>query len=321
MASTPGRSAARAAAIAFAAIAAAASCQGYQPIPPKQRESNLLPDGGREPADGSVIDSGDAGIDAGPGVTPECDPTTTLYVYVVAADNTLYRFFPPMLTFEAVGVLDCPDPGNEPYSMAVDRFGTAWVEYGDGNLFKVSTKTAACTATDYRPPAPGRPFVNFGMGFSSNAVNSSNETLWLNDSGATGRGGEGLAWLDTDTFELHYVGNYRGLTNAINLAELTGTGDALLYGGFDGNPFELAAIDKTNAQILSEAPMQAISQGPMMAINFAFAFWGGSFWLFEGPDSNTGVYLYNPVARTTTMVTQVSFVIVGAGVSTCAPRK
>jgi hypothetical protein len=287
----------------------------------KERPLDTFPDGGVEAGDAGSSGGPDSGVDAGPAVMPECDPTTTLYVYVVAADNTLYRFFPPMLSFEAVGTLDCPDSRSQPYSMAVDRFGTAWVEYGDGNLFHVSTKTAACTATPYQPPPPGGPFLNFGMGFSTNAVNSSNETLWVNDSGSGNRGGEGLGWIDTETYQLHYVGNYRGLTNAINLAELTGTGDALLYGGFAGDPFELAEIDKTNAQILSEAPMQAVTQTGNSALNFAFAFWGGAFWLFEGPDSYSGVYLYNPTARTTTMVTQVPYVIVGAGVSTCAPRK
>ena len=59
--------------------------------------------------------------------------------------------------------IDIPDPANAegrakelldtvrskygatPNSMAVDRSGTAWVNYSDGRLFKVSTKDAKCT--------------------------------------------------------------------------------------------------------------------------------------------------------------------------------
>ena len=55
---------------------------------------------------------------------------------------------------------------------------------------------------------------------------------------------------------------------------------------------------------------------------WAFAFWGGHFWLFTNPNmmGSSQVDRYDPSANTTTTeVNSVGFRIVGAGVSTCAP--
>ena len=99
---------------------------------------------------------------------------------------------------------------------------------------------------------------------------------------------------------------------------MSGTGDGRLYGAFEGSPYVVSEIDKSNAKIKSQAPQTQV-QYPPGGSNFAFAFWGGTFWLFVGPGTKTDVFNYDPAGGSTTLKTTVTQVIVGAGVSTCAP--
>jgi hypothetical protein len=256
----------------------------------------------------------DGGLGGGQGVgggTSGCI-SGTQFVYTLAEDNTLYSFYPPTLAFTAIGVLDCPT-SEGPFSMAVDRNGTAWVVFTDGSLWNVDTTNAHCTSTAYVPGQSG--FTTFGMGFSSNAVGSVDETLFVSDSSEFSGSTMGLAKIDTTTLALTPIGMYDKLNAR---AEMTGTGDARLFGAFEGTPYIVAQIDKTDAKILSEAPQNAISYAPDTS-NFAFAFWGGDFWLFVGPGTSTDVFHYQVSSGVTTKVKSVSFEIVGAGVSTCAP--
>jgi hypothetical protein len=101
-------------------------------------------------------------------------------------------------------------------------------------------------------------------------------------------------------------------------AEMTGTGDGKLFAAFKGSPYVVAEIDKPTANVLSLAPQTQINYPPNGS-NFAFAFWGGDFWLFVGPGSSTDVFQYDPTKGTTIKVSSEAFEIVGAGVSTCAP--
>lgn len=234
------------------------------------------------------------------------------YVYVLDKNAMLYKFDPPSLVFTPIGTLTCPASGlDTPFSMAVDRNANAWVVYTNGKLFKVDTKTAGCTATSFQPGQAG--FVTFGMGFSTEGAGSSKDTLFVSQSDFLG-GTIGLATIDTQSLVLTPIGMYDQMNAR---AELTGTGDGKLYGAFEGTPYVVAQIDKSNAKILSQA-----SQGPVQATpgssNFAFAFWGGSFWLFVGDGTKTDVFQYDPKGTTALKKTDSS-VIVGAGVSTCAP--
>lgn len=258
-----------------------------------------------------------AGAGGGPdGGLPACAKETQ-FIYTLASDNSLYKFDPPTLTFTLIGKLDCPTSGGvTPFSMAVDRNAQAWVVFTDGTLGQVDTKTAHCTKTSFTPGQSG--FVTFGMGFSSNAPGSAAETLFVSDSAVNAGGSaHGLATIDVQTLKLTPVGKYDKITAR---AELTGTGDARLFGAFEGNPYIVAEIGKTDAKILSQAPQMGVSS-PSGASNFAFAFWGGDFWLFVGPNTKTNVYQYKPATGKTDLVQTTSAVIVGAGVSTCAPTK
>ncbi|MFT3765805.1 MAG: hypothetical protein QM820_09840 [Minicystis sp.] len=260
-----------------------------------------------------LFDGGFGGSGAGGG-TPGC-AAETQFVYTLTADNELYRFNPPTLEFTLVGVLDCPTAFASPYSMAVDRDGHAWSVFTDGSLFTIDTKNAHCTATSFAPGQHG--FLTFGMGFSANAPGSSAETLFVTDSALGSGSTQGLAKIDTQTMVLTPIAAYDKIAAR---AEMTGTGDARLFGAFEGSPYVVAEIDKPTAHILSQAPQTAINYAPGSS-NFAFAFWGGDFWLFVGPGFSTDVFRYRPSDGTTVLMTTVPQVIVGAGVSTCAPIK
>ena len=277
--------------------------------------------GGGISVGGSSASGGSGGFNLGGtgaggtgGGTPSGCSVESQFVYVIDDVATLYKFDPPSLVFTSIGTLSCPAGfAATPFSMAVDRLANAWVVFTDGNLFKVDTKTAACAATGFAPNQAG--FVTFGMGFSTEGAGSNKDTLFVSDSGFTG-GTKGLAIVDTQSLVLTPVGMY---DKANARAELTGTGDGKLFGAFEGTPYVVSQIEKSTAKILSQAPQTAIQYAPGSS-NFAFAFWGGTFWLFVGDGTKTDVFNYDPAA-TTTLKTTVPQVIVGAGVSTCAPIK
>jgi hypothetical protein len=107
--------------------------------------------------------------------------------------------------------------------------------------------------------------------------------------------------------------------------ELTGTGDGRLF-AFEGDTETyIREYDKSTGAILGTWPLPGLASPGA----FAFAYWGGDFYLFvsktqdiEGPslvlhldfDESDG----NGVALTT-VVESAPISIVGAGVSTCAP--
>ena len=101
--------------------------------------------------------------------------------------------------------------------------------------------------------------------------------------------------------------------------ELTGTGDGRLYGFYDnGFGARLVQLDKKTGQYLSETSLPGVSKGSA----WAFAFWGGDFWFFTAPASASTVTRYQPATKKIDVVgTLPAELIVGAGVSTCAPEQ
>lgn len=271
-------------------------------------DSTPAQDAAQSPDGESSTDSG-APWDAGPTTDAGAGSCTTgnTAIYVLGKTHELYSFAPDTLTLTQVGMLDCPQGGGTatPFSMAVDRAGTAWVLYNDGHLYHVNTATAACAATNFVPDQHG--FDKFGMGFVSNAPGSNEETLYVANE-------YGIGVIDTGTLVLAPVTGTFGFSAA---AELTGTGDARLYGLFYGFPPYISEIDKNDSQLLGEMPLDTVDIGT----GFAYAFWGGDFWIFTAPNGTSSrVDRYEPATGfTMTELPSVGFKIVGAGVSTCAP--
>jgi hypothetical protein len=266
------------------------------------------------------------GVDGGP-PAESCSEAAKL-VYVVSDENHLYTFAPNKLpdvaaAFTDLGLLGCSEPGDTVNSMAVDRRGTAYVNYASGKIFAVDTKTLACTDTGFVPGQAGFS-PNLSMGFSSDAPGSTEETLYVSDN--TGddtqeRDGKGLAKLDLTKSppELTPLGTFTAEVMG-GRCELTGTGDAKLYGFFTTMPANLAEIQKGNAATPAAVRLPTVDASTG---GYAFSFWGGSFWFYTSSDTDTTkVTRYDPTTTpptTSVAAPMLDFTIVGAGVSTCAP--
>lgn len=242
----------------------------------------------------------------------DCPDADATLVYVVASDNSLFSFYPPTLQFTRIGRIDCNAGVETPFSMAVDRKGKAYVVFTDGRLYQVSTATAACVGTPFVPGQQA--FRTFGMGFVSNNGGSA-ETLFVAQSPDPNTNSRGLASIDTTspTLPLSFIGPF---TPPIERVELTGTGEGRLFGYAPlTSGSRIVEIDKTNGDVLaSDTVATGTSQDA-----FAFAFWGGDFWVFTGAAS-TEVVRYRPADKSTTVMSIAPALIVGAGVSTCAPQ-
>ena len=239
-------------------------------------------------------------------IISDCPDAGATLVYVLGSQNELYSFFPPTLTFKSIGTIACPGPSS-PNSMAVTRSGIAFTNFLDGHLFEISTANAACKATTYQPNQKG--WTTYGMGYAG--IADGGETLFV--AGNTNGGQSlGLGMIDTTAFTLGVVGQFNPhLPNC----ELSGTGGGQLFGFCpQGTGSLLVEIDPANANVISTHTLNAGTN----ATSFAFAFWGGDFWIFTG-NGNSTVTEYDPVTKKESNVTTAPIEIVGAGVSTCAP--
>jgi hypothetical protein len=256
------------------------------------------------------------------GLPPDGCEERARWIYIVSEENMLLRFYPNELRLEEIGTLGCTPTGfgATPFSMSVDRNATAWVLYTGGpinpagELFRVSTIDASCEPTGFARGQAG--FELFGMGFSTDVAGGDAETLYVAGGLASGiaTGDQRLGSIDTASLVLTPIATIPGSP------ELTGTGLAELWGFFpDTSPPMVARIDKTNGR-LDRTYNLSISTASTRA--WAFAFWGGDFWIFlmAGSDASTNVWkLEADDGSVTEAMHDIGWTIVGAGVSTCAP--
>jgi hypothetical protein len=162
------------------------------------------------------------------------------------------------------------------------------------------------------------------MGFSRNAVGDG-ETLYVASGDTSGQLGiiPQLATIDTASLTLQIVGPILNLPMGA-AAELTGTGAGDLFGfyqyyrpGVMGGA--IGQIDKRTARIFGQAVLPMADPGN----GWAFAFWGGNFYVFTDPSNNdkSAVTRFDPSDGSVVEVAQLNETIVGAGVSTCAPQR
>jgi hypothetical protein len=326
-------------ALLVAALIACGSRTGLFASVPNDEGDAGLPDALAPAVDGSVPDA-DAGAfdadafeeDALPPIevsppTPvnECPDAGSTLVYLIAEDGMLMSFYPPTGAFTTIDRILCPAlPGETPFSMAVDHTGIAYIVFrnGDGSfgeLFRISTKpNSPCQPTRFRSGEQGFP-ATFGMGFSSGKLDAG-ETLFVAGGSLSP---SVLASLDTKSYALAIVGAF---TPTIVRPELTGTGAGDLFAFYSvpvGAQTPLGSaigqIDKTTGRIFAQSNLPGVAQGHA----WAFAFWGGDFYTFTQPDSagaSSVVTRFRPSDGTIVRVAQSDHVIVGAGVSTCAPQ-
>jgi hypothetical protein len=131
----------------------------------------------------------------------------------------------------------------------------------------------------------------------------------------------GLARVDLSAFRLDFVGDYQPKLGSM---ELTGTGGGRVFGvalHVGGSGSSIVEIDQLTAQVVARTEL-AIGT---VHDAFAFAFWGGDFWLFNATAVNflpppSKVTRYRPSDGSVVEMTTAPIAIVGAGVSTCAPQ-
>lgn len=271
------------------------------------------------------VGGGTGGGDGGSMGTPpdggldDCSEAAKL-VYVVDQDRTLSSFDPRQAgtgnAFVDLGKLNCPSmSGAEPFSMSVDRRAVAWIIFDSGELFTANLRVTplTCVKTGFMPHLG---VGKFGMGFVADAPGSHDETLFISGSPLTGSlASTKFGTLSTTSYALSLRGTLDGAP------ELTGTGDAKLWGFFpDSLPPRVVQLDKaTGAEVPPALPAAALSGFPLA---WAFAFWGGDFWIFleRDVDPSTNVWhLDGQTGQVTNVVPDSGRRIVGAGVSTCAP--
>jgi len=269
--------------------------------------------------DASVSAVPEAGRDANGEWLPDvykgdCTDPSIQYVYVVTESAHLYSFHPSTASFALIGTLHCQTYAT-PFSMAVDRNGVAYVVHSDGQLYRVSLANARCDSTPWIPGDQG--FLEFGMGYATD-LGGPSEKLYVASSGLENPIGSStlLGWIDTQSFALHSIG-YLGDAGM----ELTGTGDGRLYGFFQGqgvSAAHLVRLDKNSAAYLDDTRLPGVTLGA----GWAFAFWGGDFWFFTAPTDHSVVTRLVPSTSQISVVAEMpSEIIVGAGVSTCAPEQ
>ncbi|MBN9168072.1 MAG: hypothetical protein J0I07_44495 [Myxococcales bacterium] len=242
-----------------------------------------------------------AEADVADGIDQECTGENK-QIYVLTLDpDAIYRFDPASLTFSLVGKLDCPY--RNPFSMAIDRRGYAWVLFG-GHLVNVRLSDLQCKEVVLNN-APAK-FGFFGMGFSKDD-SSTGESLFVHKTD--------LFRIVPTTRDVSLVGR---TSSTLGTAELTGTGDGKLFGYSPLNGV-IARFDKTTGASLETYRTSAVNGGA-----WAFAHWGGDFWIFLKPldKSTSTVYRYSPTTDETTIaIEDTGLAIFGAGSSTCAPFK
>lgn len=234
-------------------------------------------------------------------------------IYVVDRANRLFSFDPrklPADPLRLVGILDC-DPRSTPNSMAVDRKGIAWLGYHDGQVFRASIVDGHCNKRGTRPR--GAP-ATFGMGFVTDGPESTREKLWV--AGGDEDPVRALAILDTELWTWNPVAS---LSSPVANPELTGTSEGRLFAYFPspGRGF-VQELDRTTAA--ATGPRWVIPGAPNRVEAYAFAHWGGVFYVFTTANGISSVHAVHRKSGEVELARDsLPYVIVGAGVSTCAP--
>lgn len=285
--------------------------------------------------------TGDPVIDCG---EPEENP---IYVLTRGLENgmpdTIHGFDPETLTFTLLTDVVCPDTADWGVaSMAIDRQRRAWIEWGglqngktDPHYKRIDVldlDTGDCSVNQGELPVTEHWGGPLGMAFVSEAEDSPVEQLFFVDSGSN------LHTLGST----EAIGRYWEFEKAhqgteFSGVELTGTGEGRLFNLIMNWSFEwdhpctadnpcyptvhLGEVNKEDGSAISNVELPDVEALGIATGGFAFAHWGGRFWIFSSENFGpTLVYDYDPATHTTVVaLDDAPDGVVGAGVSTCAP--
>ena len=263
--------------------------------------------------DGGGGDDDGTGGD-GPTGDGQCPQGTELIYVIDQFANRISQFDPSTKAFADLGQLNCSQKlGATPFSMSVDRNGVAWVLYTSGELFHVGLANVggSCVKTAWASPSN---LVVFGMGFSTDMPGGSTEKLYIGGGRDQAQTMYTLAMVEPSTMAVTTIGMEP------QLPEMTGNGNAELWGFFpSASTARVVQFDKANGGILKDFSLPSLA-GTMTG--YAFAHWGGDYWVFLLKNSETSTTVYQVDGGTgqiTSTTPTTGRTIVGAGVSTCAP--
>jgi hypothetical protein len=235
-------------------------------------------------------------------------------IYVVDSHDQLLSFDPrklPADPFKLIGVMNCNAIGG-PFSMSVDRGGTAWVLYTGGEIFEVSTHDATCKPSGYTRGSAR----TFGMGFVTDAAGGKSEKLYV----AANDGSHDLMTIDT-LADAPTTTRVAKLPVTSQHPELTGTGEGRLFGFFPSSydASFVQEIDRTSGALVGTKWELGDRLGLVDA--YAFAHWGGVFYIFVTSGASTVRAIDRRTGAYQLVLDNLPYRIVGAGVSTCAPER
>ena len=274
---------------------------GEEEQPQDETENDDTPE---TPSEEAPVDE-EPPVENEPPPADDCDTTSDLVYVIDRADDALYLFDPETLAFDLLGELDCGLFAGSPASMSVTRDGFAYVRYTDNTVYAVDLDTLECTETAYG----GGGFGAFGMGFATDSDTTWRDTLYIANDNQ-------LARMDTATWTVSPMGSLP------SQSELTGNADGELWAILPlEEPAQLVRLNKDTAAVEHTLHMTAMPD-PYTIDAFAFATWGGDFWVFirtYGMGHSTDVYRVTSTGHTTRVAVDTGMDVVGAGVSTCAP--
>lgn len=237
-------------------------------------------------------------------------------IYVVDSEGVLRSFNPRdgRNEFRQLGTPSCGSGFTGVNSMSVDRHAQAWISTKMGRIFQVRLANLSCSPTPINVAPTG--LSSFGMGFVSDGPGSTAEKLFIAGSGSDNTKSSGfLVRIDPSPLSIAKVA---ALPELFVGPELTGTGAGELFGYYPvlSGP-TVARIDKATAMHLQQWKLMPLA-GTVQA--WAFAHWGGQLYIFISAGNVNQVQVFDPkTGRAKVLIENSPHLIVGAGVSTCAP--
>ena len=209
------------------------------------------------------------------GVDDDCGCAPNNQDIVVLSDEAeLYTYSPALDTFTYLTDVICPE--DQPYSMAIDRSGLAWIQFAsDANVYTFDPKDPApCQFAGISAKPAG--FDYFGLSFAHDGPGNTCDHLFLMNYSGDGPFTEGpglgaLGVVDPDSLLVTDLGptDYDG-------GELAGTGEGRLFAFAGAEPAKLVEFDKSTAAPLGVLPLTGLRKTRASA----FAFHGGDAWFF-----------------------------------------
>jgi hypothetical protein len=245
-----------------------AACAAVESQPPSDPTGDVGGSGGM--GGGATVTTGTGGS-----ASCQCEPGPhNDLIYTVSDDEEIWSFDPSDNSFSFVRNLLCTG-AEQPFSMAVDHRGQAWVLSASTNLIFTLDLNASdgCDVSPYTPYQTN--FDLFGMAFSR-SDNDSCAPLYVHSFSGQGTFSEGPA-----AGSLAVIDPVSGvLTNLSTIdydgGELAGSGDGRLFAFAGVSPAKLIEYDKSSGQTLSTLPLNGVSKTNASA----FAFFAGDIYFF-----------------------------------------